>query len=122
MQRLEKLINHRGRQTGGMTVFTAVMVLIVLTLMIFYAARVGLFEQRVSANEVRQKVAFHAAEAAIDQGIEYLTANQQLLISSAIGGFSDGSGGTRDGWVAANKWSVCTADLVDDVNHPCGGG
>ena len=122
MQRLEKLINQRSRQTGVMTMFTAILVLIVLTLMIFYAARVGLFEQRVSANEVRQKVAFHAAEAAVDQGIEYVTANQQLLISDAVAGFPDGSGGTRDGWVAASKWSECTADLVDDVDHPCGGG
>ena len=122
MQRLEKLINQRSRQTGGMTVFTAILVLIVLTLMIFYAARVGLFEQRISANEVRQKVAFHAAEAAIDQGIEYLTANQDLLISSAAAAFPDGQGGTRDGWVAANKWSECTAGLVDDLDHPCGGG
>jgi hypothetical protein len=122
MQRLEKLINQRNRQTGGMTIFTAILVLIVLTLMIFYAARVGLFEQRVSANEVRQKVAFHAAEAAIDQGIEYLIANQALLLSSAVAAFPDGAGGTRDGWIAANKWSECTADLVDDVDHPCGGG
>ena len=61
MQRLNQLINHRNRQTGGMTIFTAVLVLIVLTLMIFYAARVGLFEQAVSANDVRQKLAFHAA-------------------------------------------------------------
>ena len=122
MQRLEKLINHRRRQTGGMTVFTAILVLIVLTLMIFYAARVGLFEQSVSANEVRQKVAFHTAEAAIDQGIEFLTANQPLLLSDAVAGFPDGSGGTRDGWIAANKWSECTAALVDDMDHPCGGG
>ncbi len=121
MQRLEKLINHRSRQTGGMTVFTAILVLIVLTLMIFYAARVGLFEQRISANEVRQKVAFHAAEAAIDQGVEYLRANQELVLSSAVAGFPDGQGGTRDGWIAANKWTECTSDLIDDLDHPCGG-
>jgi hypothetical protein len=122
MQRLEKLINQRRRQTGGVTVFTAILVLIVLTLMIFYAARVGLFEQRVSANDVRHKAAFHAAETAIDQGIEYLIANQELLLSNAVAGFPDGAGGFRDGWIAANKWSECTADLVDDVDHPCGGG
>ena len=122
MQRLEKLINHRSRQTGGVTIFTAILVLIVLTLMIFYAARVGQFEQRVSANEVRQKVAFHAAEAAIDQGVEYLSANQDLVLSNAVAGFSDGAGGFRDGWIAANKWSECTADLIGDLDHPCGGG
>jgi len=122
MQGIRKLINQRNRQTGGLTVFTAILVLIVLTLMIFYASRVGLFEQRVSANEVRQKVAFHAAESAVDQGIEYLVANKKLLLSSAVAGFSDGAGGTRDGWRVGNKWSECTASLVDDADHPCGGG
>jgi hypothetical protein len=120
MQRLEKLINNRNRQTGGLTVFTAIMVLIVLTLMIFYAARVGLFEQRISANEVRQKVAFHAAEAAVDQGVEYLLANKELLLSDAVAAFPDGiDGTTRDGW-AVSKWTQC-ADNVDDPTHPCGG-
>ena len=98
MQRLGKFINQRNRQTGGMTVFTAVLVLIVLTLMIFYAARVGRMEQNVSANDVRQKLAFHAAEEALDQGVEYLAANQKLLLSQAVDWFPDGSGGTRDGW------------------------
>ena len=62
---IESFMRRRNRQTGGLTVFTAVMVLILLTLMIFYAARVGLFSQRISANEVRQKIAFNAAEAAV---------------------------------------------------------
>lgn len=120
MQRLEKLINQRNRQTGGLTVFTAIMVLIILTMMVLYAARAGLFEQRVSANELRQKVAFHAAEAAIDQGAEYLLANKELLLSSAVATFPDGAGGTtRDGW-AASKWTQCLTN-VDDPTHPCGG-
>jgi hypothetical protein len=121
MQLIEKMINFRNRQAGGITVFTAILVLIVLTLMIFYATRTGLLEQRVSANEVRQKVAFHAAEAAIDQGMEYLMANQELLVSSKVAGFPDGQGGTRDGWVAAGKWSLCTDTLRADAGHPCGG-
>ena len=120
MRRLEKLMNQRSRQTGGLTVFTAILVLIVLTMLILYAAQVGFFEQRISANDVRQKTAFHAAEAAIEQGTEYLLANQQLLLSDAVAAFPDGSGGFRDGWRVA-KWSECTADLIDDADHPCGG-
>ena len=111
-----------SKQAGGMTVFTAVMVLIVLTLMIFYATRVGMFEQKVSANEVRQKAAFHAAESAIEQGIEYLLSNAQVMISSATDAFADGAGGTtRDGWFASNRWAPCTSELIADATHPCGG-
>ena len=121
MQRLGKLINQRNWQTGGMTIFTAILVLIVLTLMIFYAARVGRMEQNVSANDVRQKLAFHAAEEAVDQGVEYLKANSRLILSNAIDGFADGSGGTtRDGWMVG-KWKVCTAGNIADLTHPCGG-
>lgn len=120
MQRLGKLINQRNRQTGGMTIFTAVLVLIVLTLMIFYAARVGRMEQNVSANEVRQKLAYHAAEEALDQGMEYMKANSRLILSNSVGGFSDGSGGTRDGWMVG-KWKLCTAADIANLGHPCGG-
>lgn len=121
MQRIDEMMKRRNRQTGGLTVFTAIMVLIILTLMIFYAARVGLFEQRVSANEVRQKTAFHAAEAALDQGIEYLIANVGLIPSNASDAFPDGAGGmTRDGWLV-DRWSACTLANTEDSEHPCGG-
>ena len=63
------------RQSGGITIFTGIFVLILMTLMLLYASRVGLFEQRVSSNEMRQKIAFHNAESAVDQGVEYLLAN-----------------------------------------------
>ena len=123
MQRIDEMMKQRNRQTGGLTVFTAIMVLIILTLMIFYAVRVGLFEQRVSANEVRQKTAFHSAEAAMDQGIEYLVANVQLIPSNAPDAFPDGAGGmTRDGWLV-DRWSACdTTNTADPTQkHPCSG-
>ena len=120
MQRLGKLIRQRNRQTGGMTIFTAILVLIVLTLMIFYAARVGRFEQSISANEVRQKSAFHAAEEAVEQGLEYIKANSPLMLSNAVAGHPDGSGGFRDGW-AVGKWTLCTAANIASLTHPCGG-
>jgi hypothetical protein len=122
MQRLDDLMNQSFRQKGGMTVFTAIMVLIVLTLLMFYATRVSVFEQRVSANEVRQKASFHAAEAAIEQGIEYMLANSTLILSTSVDEFPDGNGTfTRDGWFASNRWLECTSALVADPDHPCGG-
>ena len=122
MQKYRYFLSPAMRQRGGITVFTAIMVLLILTLLMIYAVRVSVFEQRVSANEVRQKSAFHAAEAAIEQGLEYLLANGTAILSSAVDEFPDGAGGfTRDGWFAANRWLQCTSDLVDDPDHPCGG-
>ena len=54
------------RQRGALTLFSAVLLLILMTLALFYASRVSIFETRLSANEVRSKQAFHAAEAAVD--------------------------------------------------------
>jgi len=122
MRRFDKSVDSDRRQRGGVTVFTAVLVLIVLTLMMFYAARVGLFEQRISSNDVRQKTAFHAAEAAVDETMEYMLANSAQVISSEVDVFPDGAGGfTRDGWFASGRWVQCTTTDIASATHPCGG-
>jgi len=116
-------IGSRG-QRGALTLFSAVLILILMTLMLLYAARVGLLESRISSNDVRQKDAFHVAEGAVDQGIMYLQSNAALILSSAVDAFWDGQGGyTRDGWFApgGERWQVCTATLVAQPDHPCGG-
>ena len=63
-----------SRQRGALTMLSAVLILILLTEMVLYAAQVGVFEQRKSGNELRQKQAFHAAEVGIQRGQEYLLA------------------------------------------------
>lgn len=107
-------------QRGALTVFSAILVLILMTLLMVYATRTGLFETRVSANETRQKEAFHVAEAAVDQGIMYLLSNARLVLSNRED-FPDGTGFDRDGWFAAGnvRWQPCPADPADE--HPCGG-
>ena len=111
-------------QRGALTIFTAVLVLILMTLMLVYATRVSLFETRVSGNEVRQKEAFHVAEAAVDQGIMFLLSNASLVLSSRVDVFPDGFGFDRDGWFAVGnvRWEPCTSTHIADEKHPCGGG
>lgn len=117
-------INHLfaiKRQAGGITIFTAVLVLILMTLMLFYAARVGVFEQRVSANEARQKQAFHVAEAGLDYAVEYMLALNLRILSKSTQAESDGDDGYYPGWLSTGNvlWADCPADPADD--HPCGG-
>lgn len=104
----------RRFQSGVMTTFTGVLILVMLTLMVFFAMRVGVFEQRVSANEMRQKLAFHAAESGIHHAKEYVRANAALVTSS-------------DGWLNAGtgRWRLCSdAPGISLSNgqtgdHPC---
>lgn len=112
------------RQRGALTLFTAVLVLFLMTLMLFYASRVSLFETRISGNEVRQKQAFHGAEAAIEWAVMYVLNNSARILSSRVDEFPDGQGGfTGDGWFATGqeRWVLCTATDRASATHPCGG-
>jgi Tfp pilus assembly protein PilX len=53
---------HRERQKGALTMFSAVLILILLTEMIFYAVQVGVFEQRKSSNEMNQNRGLRTTE------------------------------------------------------------
>lgn len=115
------LLSRPGRQQGGLTIFSAIILLSLLTLMLLYSSRIQQSEQRISANEYRQKLAFHAAESAADQVIEYMLANASRILSAESEAAPDGSGGTRPGWfdTSAGVWTACPEDT--DTDHPCGG-
>ncbi len=112
---------NRDYQKGGLTIFAAVVILSLLTLMLIYSTQSQKAEQRVSANEYRQKLAFHAAESGADQAVEYLLANNARLLSASSTALPDGSGGSRPGWfdATAGVWAACPA--TPDSGHPCGG-
>jgi hypothetical protein len=109
-----KEMNHRY-QSGMVTIFTGILILVLLTLMMFFAMRVGIFDQRVSANETRQKRAFHVAESGIQHAKEYFKANSVVAASPETGLLSDGT----DGWLAAGRWKRCSEADLSDASHPC---
>lgn len=100
------------RQRGAFTMITAVLILILLTEMIIYAVQVGVFEQRKSSNEMRQKEAFHLADSAIQFGKEFMLTNSVAIPSSAAGGWLDPS---------SPRWQLCSAASLTDAQgtHPC---
>ena len=101
-----------GQQRGAVTMFSAVLILILLTEMMIYAVQVGVFEQRKSGNEMRQKQAFHAAETGIQHAQEYLLANVLDLVSQGA-----------DGWLspASGRWLRCDGADLSEKTHPCYG-
>jgi len=116
------MANTPVRQRGVLTTFTGVMILVLLTLMMFFAIRVGVFEQRVSANDSRQKLAFHTAESGINHAKEFFLANSVLIASDEEDFLANGS----DGWLAdtaEKRWLKCSdVDLTaGHGSHPCYG-
>jgi hypothetical protein len=111
----------RRYQAGVVTTFTGILILVLLTLMMSFAIRVGVFEQRVSSNEMRQKLAFHAAESGIQHAKEYFRANTFLIASNQAQVLGDGT----PGWLSTGneRWLTCSSTGLDLANssgsHPC---
>jgi|GEM_PF-1374877 len=57
-------------QQGMATLVVVIVVLVITTLMVFFATKVGLFDQRMAGNEVRYKEAFATAEAGLDIAVQ----------------------------------------------------
>lgn len=110
-----------ARQAGGLTIFAAVVLLALMTLMVVYATRTSQSEQRISANDLRQKLAFQAAEVGTEQALEYLLANNLRILSADAQAQPNGSGGFRNGWFDPldPRWAPCPPTPAAD--HPCGG-
>lgn len=112
-------------QSGVITTFTGILILVLLTLMMFFAIRVGVFEQRVSSNEMRQKLAFHAAESGINHAKEFFRNNSVLVASYT----EDLLPNNTDGWLAPTaelRWQKCSEESGLDLDngsgtHPCFG-
>lgn len=50
------VIKNQSKQNGAATLFISVVILIIMAMMVVYAAKVGLFEQRISANDGKSVV------------------------------------------------------------------
>lgn len=109
----------RKGQKGAVTMFSAVMILILLTEMIIYSVQVGVFEQRKSSNETRQKLAFHAADSAIQQAKQFMLANSILASSDVNDLLPNGT----DGWLSTDglRWKPCSGISGTTGTHPCFG-
>lgn len=62
-------------QQGVATLFMTLMLLLVAGLVLLYTSRGAVMEQRLSANEIRAKQAFAAANAGLDHALAYMQAS-----------------------------------------------
>lgn len=59
-------------QRGAATLFVAVFLLLAVTVTVIFSAQTAFFEQRMFANELRAKQAAAAAQAGLEQALDYL--------------------------------------------------
>ncbi|MFW5450456.1 MAG: PilX N-terminal domain-containing pilus assembly protein [Methylophagaceae bacterium] len=98
---MNKVIKTSRDQQGAAVLLVSVILLIGVTLIVMYATRVGVQDQRISGNEVRHKEAFANAEAGLDEAAAYLRANPGLHV-----------GANADGWVPCAGSTVFPCDIT----------
>lgn len=87
------------RSASGAVLLVAVMLLLLASLLTLFAVEVGVFEQRSTGNDVRERVVTEVAEAGLAQGFEYLMRQHAELLEDP------------------SRWERCDPD---DDTFPCG--
>ena len=101
----------RSRQRGLSTLLIAILLLAIVTIMTIFAARFGIFEQRISANDYRYKMAFQASEAGLNQSMEFIKMSTSEMLSTVSGGWLDPTD---------PSWMPCTDALPAGMDvDPC---
>lgn len=103
-----KRFPHKKTSRGAALLMT-ILILVIMSVMLFFNARVTSFEQQISGNDRRAKLAHHTAEAGISHAMRYFTRN-----------IRDISSVEADGWLSPTgvdkHWLACSAD---DTTLPC---
>lgn len=101
-------------ERGAAVLPITLILLLLVTIITIYAARVGILETRTSANKVRFDQAFSAAEFGVQQGLMFVQANASYLNDNGTSGWINGTNSSTD-----VEWVACTAA---DTALPCGNG
>lgn len=88
-----------SRSQAGSALFITVILLLLAGLMTLFALNVGIFEQRTTTNDLRNKMVTEVAEAGLSQGFELLMRQH------------------RDWMNTTTRWEPCPAN---DDKFPCG--
>jgi Tfp pilus assembly protein PilX len=76
------------RKVGGVTtIVMTTLLLITATLIVLFAANFSLMQSKVTANLFRNQMAYEAAQAGLEFGINYLQQNATAIMASKSGGF-----------------------------------
>lgn len=100
-------VNMKGNR--GAALLLVILILFMMSIMLFFNAQVTSFEQVISGNDRRAKLAHHVAEAGISHAMRYFAKN-----------IRDISSVEDDGWLSTTgidqHWLPCSAN---DTTLPC---
>jgi len=91
------------RQKGAAVLLISIVLLIGITLITIFAARVGIMDQRIAGNEYRHKEAKAASDAALEQASAFIESNTGLYDAEVGGDYS---------------WADCS-DIAIQNKFPC---
>ncbi len=103
-------------QAGAATLFTSVVILFLTTVLVIAVSRTTIMEQRISANEIRARQAFEAAEAGLNAALHYM---------SGLGGTDQNNDNVADTFAVVSLTGTASAYSVaycDPTNPPTGDG
>ena len=89
------------KQRGAAVLLVSIILLIGVTLITIFAARVGVMDQRIAGNEYRHKESKASADAALEQAAAFIQQNPDLY---------EGTGG---------DWTDCTTSMALQAAFPC---
>lgn len=114
-----KINNNRpfSCHKGATTLLMVVVVSFLILLISIFANRVGIREQRISASDVRQKEAFAASEAGMENALRFIKHNKGLIEAGIDPGAGTVYSNTLTGTLANNA-SYSTVISADDKLRP----
>lgn len=83
---IARFVGH-GEKSGAATLVMTLVLLMLSTLIIIYAANYGALQDRAIANINRNHQAFEAAQAGLEYGINYLNKNSGTILANPVSGF-----------------------------------
>ena len=99
-----------SRNQSGAALLMVMLVLVIMSVMLFFNARMTSTEQIISGNDRRAKLAQHAAEAGISHAMRYFTRNIRDINSIEESGWLPTAPGSN------HHWLRCSAN---DTTLPC---
>jgi Tfp pilus assembly protein PilX len=79
--------NLKRLQLGAITLPVALIILLLLSIVTIYGARVGMLETRTSANKIRAEEALAAAELGVETALAFVQRNQDLVARNTGAGW-----------------------------------
>lgn len=81
------ILLNKKRECGAATLIITVLLLVMSTLIIIFAANFGTMRDKVTGNLYNDLQAFNAADAGLEYGINYLVVNSATILANPVGGY-----------------------------------